>query len=320
MPSYNHREYIEEAIESVLAQDVSLELLIQDDCSTDDTWDLIRKIRDPRVQAVQSPRNRASHPRNFARHRVQGRFIAFLNSDDRWLPGKLKAQLEGLKRLPQSTVSFTSARFIGPDVPAADMDWFLACEIPSPDWLLQLFFSEGNRVCLTSAVIPTAFLNRLGWFHPALLQVGDWDLWIRALLRADAVVNIPEVFTEMRHLGARNLSRDPAMTLRVQGEYFTALDSFLSRLALRRFRPIFDPQKTIDLPRIPVAPKQIVITRLAMQARCGLSRIWGVYRYQALLRRPGYARLCRAMFGREAVEDYDLVSRQRKESPQLAER
>jgi len=173
MPSYNHREYIEEAIESVLAQDVPLQLLIQDDCSTDGTWDLIRKIRDPRVEAVQSPRNRASHPRNFARHRVKGRFIAFLNSDDRWLPGKLKAQLERLKRLPASTVSFTSARFIGPDVPPADMQWFLECEIPNREWLLRLFFNDRNRVCLTSAVIPTTFLNRLDWFHPTLLQVGD---------------------------------------------------------------------------------------------------------------------------------------------------
>jgi glycosyltransferase involved in cell wall biosynthesis len=41
MPSFNHREFIQEAIASVLSQDVALELLIQDDCSTDGTWDLI---------------------------------------------------------------------------------------------------------------------------------------------------------------------------------------------------------------------------------------------------------------------------------------
>src|ERR1700732_2746785 len=58
---------------------------------------------------------------------------------------------------------------------------------------------QKGAASLTSAMLPTSFLNRLGWFHPTLLQVGDWDLCIRALLRADAVFNIPQVLTEMRH-------------------------------------------------------------------------------------------------------------------------
>lgn len=311
MPSFNHREFIEEAIESVFAQDVSVQILIQDDCSTDGTWDLIAKIRDPRVQAIQSRRNRASHPRNFARCLVQGRFIAFLNSDDRWLPGKLKAQLDALKRRPRKSISFTNARFIGPDGSAGDVPCPFASEIPSWDGLLRRFFDQGNCVCLASAVIPTAFLNSLGWFHPTLLQVGDWDLWIRTLLRADDVAYIPEVLTEARNLGERNLSGDPAMTLRTEGEIFAAMDNFLSPRALRRFRPIFDPTRAARLPPIPFAPKRILITRMAMLRMAPLIRKWGVHRYHALLRKPGYARLCRMMFGKEAVEDYDFISRPR---------
>jgi hypothetical protein len=115
----------------------------------------------------------------------------------------------------------------------------------------------------------------------------------------------------VRDLGKRNLSENPVMMARTTGENFAALDRFLSPLALRQFRAIFDPQNLIVLPPIPWAAKQIAITRLAMLAPSGLSRMWGVHRYQTLLRRPGYARVCRMMLEIEAVEDYDLISRPR---------
>src|SRR5438270_2822518 len=178
MPTFNHREFVGEAIESVLAQEVALELLIQDDCSTDGTWDLIAGLRDPRVHAMQSAHNRASHPRNFARRLVRSRFVAFMNSDDRWVSNKLKIQLDRLKQLPRNTIGFTGTRFIDAEGSPLDVGWSFAACVSGSDWLLRKFFDYGNCVALPSAVIPTEFLNRLDWFHPAMLQVSDWDLWI----------------------------------------------------------------------------------------------------------------------------------------------
>jgi len=153
MPTFNHREFVEEAVQSVLAQDVSVELLIQDDCSRDGTCERIHKIRDPRVQAFQSTHNRASHPRNFARHLVKGRFVAFMNSDDRWGQGKLRAQLDRLEGLPRRTVSFTGARLIDASGSPVNIAWSFASSIPGRDWLLRRFFDHGNCVALPSAMI-----------------------------------------------------------------------------------------------------------------------------------------------------------------------
>ena len=307
MPSFNHREFIQEAIASVLSQDVSLELLIQDDCSTDGTWELIREVMDPRVLAVQTAHNRASHPRNFARGLVKGRYVAFLNSDDRWAPGKLKAQLDCLRRAPERSIAFTRARFVDHAGAAFNVGWNFVSDIPNRHWLLRKFFDDGNCVALPSAVIPTAFLHRLGWFHPAMLQASDWDLWIRALFRADAVEYITEVLTDVRYLGARNLSSNPALTTRVEGELLAALDNYISHRALLQFRHIFDSENNVRLPFFSRTAKRIVIARRAMAAQHRATQVWGVLRYQELLRRHGY----RNFAGNNVLNDYDSLTRRR---------
>lgn len=309
MPSFNHAPFLAEAIESVLAQDVALELLIQDDCSTDDSWQILQRFDDPRVIAVRTLRNRASHPRNFARRRVRGRYVAFMSSDDRWLAGKLRAQIEVLDAAPPRSLCFTGARLIGRQGEPVDIGWSFVSEIPDPAWLLRRFLDRGNCVCVTSAMLPTRFLDELGWFHPTLLHVGDWDLWIRALVRAEAVYSLPQMFTEARYLGGSDLSSNPTLRRRFEGESLAALDRFLERPGLKRFRSVFDPEHALRLPPVPFAAKRLWIVRRAMTAREPLCRLWGVSRYQALLRRRGYAWLSEKMFGRGALEDYDAESR-----------
>lgn len=98
MPTWNCGEFIVESIQSVLAQTYPhWELLIQDDCSTDHTWETIRPLveADSRIKYVRNPENSgAAITRNAALRRAQGRWIAFLDADDLWLPEKLERQLE----------------------------------------------------------------------------------------------------------------------------------------------------------------------------------------------------------------------------------
>lgn len=97
MPSYNTAEYISEAIESVLAQTYSYwELIIVDDCSTDNTDEIVKMyLSDERIKYIKNKINRgAAISRNRALREARGRWIAFLDSDDIWLPCKLKIQIE----------------------------------------------------------------------------------------------------------------------------------------------------------------------------------------------------------------------------------
>lgn len=96
-PSYNCAQFIGETIESVLAQTYpNWEMLITDDCSTDNSREVIAEYakRDPRVKLLKLDKNSgAGVARNNSIREANGRFIAFCDSDDRWYPDKLEKQL-----------------------------------------------------------------------------------------------------------------------------------------------------------------------------------------------------------------------------------
>lgn len=95
MPSYNTEQFIRQSIESVLAQTYeNWELIIVDDCSTDQTDAVVAQFTDPRIRYLKNDRNSgAAISRNRALREAKGRWIAFLDSDDLWHPQKLEKQL-----------------------------------------------------------------------------------------------------------------------------------------------------------------------------------------------------------------------------------
>lgn len=96
MPSYNTGRFIRETIESVLAQSYSnWELIIVDDCSTDNTDDVVSKyFADERIHYIKNDKNSgAAVSRNRALQEAKGKWIAFLDSDDLWEPDKLHKQI-----------------------------------------------------------------------------------------------------------------------------------------------------------------------------------------------------------------------------------
>jgi len=96
MPSYNAAKTISESIESVIDQTYPYwELIIVDDCSSDTTYNIVSKFTDARVKFISFQKNSGSpvSPRNVAIKEATGDYIAFLDSDDYWLPNKLYLQL-----------------------------------------------------------------------------------------------------------------------------------------------------------------------------------------------------------------------------------
>lgn len=95
MPSYNTAKYIKNSVNSVLAQTYqNWELLIVEDCSTDNTMEVLSAFDDKRIKVFVNERNSgAALSRNFALRQAKGRWIAFLDSDDVWHPQKLEKQI-----------------------------------------------------------------------------------------------------------------------------------------------------------------------------------------------------------------------------------
>lgn len=100
MASYNTAQFIAEAIHSVLNQTyVDWELIIVDDCSTDNTEEIVLSFGDPRIYFYKNDSNRgAAISRNRAIKMATGEFVAILDSDDVWLPEKLEKQVDFMKR------------------------------------------------------------------------------------------------------------------------------------------------------------------------------------------------------------------------------
>lgn len=101
MPSYNTASFIAESIQSVLAQSYKdWELIIVDDCSPDNTDEVVRTfLIDERIKFFKNEKNSgAAVSRNRALREAKGKWIAFLDSDDLWMPDKLKKQVSFMKK------------------------------------------------------------------------------------------------------------------------------------------------------------------------------------------------------------------------------
>lgn len=163
-----------EAVESVLDQNYpNFELIVVDDGSTDETPDLLRSY-DGRMQVIRQENKGVSAARNRGIAHSSGKLIAFLDSDDLWLPGKLTAQVEFFRLHPESEICQTQEIWIrnGRRVNPKDRH-----QKPS-----GMIFEASLALCLVSpsaVMIRRELFDRVGFFDETLPACEDYDLWLR---------------------------------------------------------------------------------------------------------------------------------------------
>ncbi len=116
MPSYNTGEQLLQTIRSIRAQTyTNWELILVDDCSTDNTREIVESFADPRIRYLCNEKNSgAAVSRNYGLREARGRYIAFQDSDDLWEPEKLEKQLAYMKDKGYA-FTYTDYRIIYPD-------------------------------------------------------------------------------------------------------------------------------------------------------------------------------------------------------------
>lgn len=175
IPAFNREYIIKDCIESVLKQTYqNLEVLVVDDCSSDHTVDVVCSIEDPRVRCFSLSQNRgACYARNFGAKQINGRYIAFQDSDDIWLPTKIEEQIRYLKQGNFDIV------FCGMDRITMDQEHFYYPESgfdEGRDAFEQILFA--NRIS-TQCVFLKAEVMKLVQFDTAIRKYQDWDFAIR---------------------------------------------------------------------------------------------------------------------------------------------
>lgn len=182
MPAYNAAACIARAVDSVLAQSwTDRELLVVDDGSSDGTVAALAAYGD-RVHVLTQTNAGPAAARNLGLREARGRYVAFLDADDWWLPAKLSRQVGLLDARPEIGFCSTATRVVTQDgAPAAD--W--PCGGESGPLLETLFVRSAAVSGSTSGVLARrALLLEAGGFDESLRGFEDPDLWIRLAARS----------------------------------------------------------------------------------------------------------------------------------------
>ena len=211
LPTFNRARTLPRAIASVLHQGYRhLELLIVDDGSTDDTAAVIAGFTDPRVRYIPLAKNGgASHARNAGMRESKGEFIAFQDSDDEWLDGKLEKQVRAALAAGDSAVTvFHSKILYGRDDQGRYGPHRVCCLPSIPDVPEQNFIQlihRGNLISPQALLISREAFNLAGFFDEDLINNEDWAFGID-LFYASKVVFIDEPLV-MTYLQNDSVSR-----------------------------------------------------------------------------------------------------------------
>ena len=233
--SFNHGKYLCESIDSVLNQTyLDFELIILDDASSDNSWDLICQYSDPRIKKFQSTvQGEVVYRMNDAISRIAaGEYIAVQHSDDVWELDKLEKQLAFMEAHPEVGAVFTNAIAVGEDsVLLADRQHFYSDIFNQPnrtrhEWL-RFFFSRGNALCHPSVLIRKVCYENCGLYRHGLNQLDDFDMWIRLCLKHEIHV-LPEKLVRFRvRDNEANVSGNrPEVRIRGLYEFYKLLQNY----------------------------------------------------------------------------------------------
>lgn len=262
LTSYNHGAFVRQAIESVLSQSFDdFELIIWDDHSTDDSWNIISSYSDTRIKAFKNDVNLGS---TFGVNKAifefaSGEFIAIHHSDDVWLPGKLAKQTRFLNENPQFGATFGSIQLVdmsGNAHPSANHVYQTAFlqENRSRQLWLRRFWLHGNALCHPSVLIRRSCYVECGEYRGDLFQLPDFDMWVRLCSRyeinvdSEPLVQFRLLDNEVNTSGIRfdTIARTDVETLRVLESAITLLSPSDFQLAFPEFNP-YRYQDEIDV-------------------------------------------------------------------------
>jgi glycosyltransferase involved in cell wall biosynthesis len=194
IPSYNSARYLPETIESILAQDYRpLEIIIVDDGSTDDTYQVFDTYRQ-QIRIANLPHSGISKARNHGLCMAQGKYLVFLDSDDRMLPGKLRSQAELLDQNPELAYVHSGWELVDPAGVHLDAvePWKKSTSLELNDWFTnELYF-------LGAILFRRDCLEKTGEFNPDYLQSEDVDYLLRLVLSGAKGTLLPALTVSYR--------------------------------------------------------------------------------------------------------------------------
>jgi Glycosyl transferase family 2 len=199
-PSYNQARYLEQSIKSVLAQEYpSLEYIIVDGASTDGSQEIIQQYAGRLAWWVSEPDQGQADAINKGLSHASGEIVAWLNSDDLYVPGALSAAAQALEARPQAGMVFADATTI--DEHGSELK-----PLVFGDWGLQELM-RFRIICQPAVFMRRSVVEQAGGLDPSYHFLLDHHLWIRMAQRAPVQHVIASWAAARHHPAAKNVSQ-----------------------------------------------------------------------------------------------------------------
>jgi glycosyltransferase involved in cell wall biosynthesis len=204
IPYYNREKYIDQAVQSVLAQTLKpLEVIIVNDCSRESSRRYLDRYAETCRIVDLDPNVGLAAARNEGIRRARGRFVAFLDDDDVWLPKKLEVQRRHMDEHPECVAVHTAAWAFFLDQPDKlwSRDW------PAPITLAQALTND-YCVLIPTTLIRSKAVGALGGFDSGFRECEDRDFVIRCCAAGYRIESISQPLARIRREGHESLTHN----------------------------------------------------------------------------------------------------------------
>jgi len=242
VPSYNHADYVVDAVASVLNQTAPVrEVIVVDDASTDDGLLRLRQFDDPRLRIITLERNAGgSEALNIGIRASASPLIAICNSDDLWEPTKLERQIPWLAD-PNIGAVFTDVSWIGAYgeelTDRGEADEVFRVKNRSRHAWIKALVENGNCFCHPSVLIRRSVYDKVGLYDNRLRQLPDYKMWLALLMQAEFHV-LDEKLVRFR-IHENTSAPSPSASTRDRNECFDIVLDLMANMTSDDFFPAF---------------------------------------------------------------------------------
>lgn len=202
LPTYNRGELLKSTINSIILQTYkNWELIVVDDASSDNTEEIVKEFNDNRIQYTRNEKNSGS---NYSRNRgaslATGEFLAFVDSDNEWIPEKLEKQLYQFEKKHELELVFCKVLVkdgelerIVPNEEIKDLKEIMVCK---------------NVVDTSSALMRKSVFERVGRFDEKITRLQDWDLFFRIIVVYEYQTQFLDECLDINYIQADSISKN----------------------------------------------------------------------------------------------------------------